>query len=216
MFKPSAPNLFSHLEADSVKSCGLTQRAADKWDSPRFQAVSTPRQDSVFEACPYPTHLRLTQTVRRQKELHMSLDHLGMTATMGPLLQKEVEAQLLNDLVPYGIDPSGLAIDWSNACQEGHCTQAMDGNLEELSSVTVINMDSTVIAEGWMDFIHGGAGNPLFVFWLFLRVLENGEWRRIKEKPQIPEHIWSRLPESTKRLCATNNRYDAKWKVILW
>ncbi len=39
VFKSSAPKPFSRLEIDSVKSCWLTQRAADKWESPRFQAV---------------------------------------------------------------------------------------------------------------------------------------------------------------------------------
>lgn len=142
----------------------------------------------------------------------MSLDHLGMTTAMGSLLQKEVETQLLNDLLSYGIDPNGLSIDWSDACQEGHCTQAMDGNLEELSSVAVVDSKGTVVAEGWMDFIHGGGDNPLFVFWLFLHDLRNGERQKVKTSPNIPIHIWSRLPESTKHLLATSVKYDSKWK----
>ena len=32
----SLPSLSRHLEAGSVNACGLTMRAADKWDSPRF------------------------------------------------------------------------------------------------------------------------------------------------------------------------------------
>jgi hypothetical protein len=150
----------------------------------------------------------------------MSLDHLGASAAMGLLLQKEVESQLLDDLLPYGIDSSGLVIDWSNACQEGHCTQALDGNLEELSSVAVITVEGKVVAEGWMDFIHGGGENPLFVFWLFLDVLRQDKWQKVKVEPHIPAHIWSRLPESTKRLCASATEYDARWKndplVISW
>ena len=55
---------------------------------------------------------------------------LGNTAQMGPLLRREVEKQLLADLVHYGVDEPGLRINWSDACQEGHCTQALDGNLE--------------------------------------------------------------------------------------
>lgn len=150
----------------------------------------------------------------------MSLDHLSTSAVMGPLLQKEVESQLLNDLLPYGIDPHGLEIDWSNACQEGHCTHALDGKLEELSSVAVITDEGKVVAEGWMDFIHGGGENPLFVFWLSLNVLRQDKWQKIKEEPHIPAHIWSRLPESTKRICARTTEYDARWKndplVISW
>ena len=150
----------------------------------------------------------------------MSLEHLGKTADMGPSLQLEVESQLLDDLLAYGIDPSGLVIDWSDACQEGHCTQAIDGNLEELSSVAVANRDGGVVAEGWMDFIHGGGENPLFVFWLFLNVFRNGEWQKVKKEPNIPVHIWSRLPESTKHLFASTGKYDARWEddplVISW
>jgi len=141
---------------------------------------------------------------------------------MGPLLQAEVETQLLNDLHPYGIELelSGLVVDWSDACQEGHCTQALDGNLEEMSSVGVTTLDGTVVVEGWMDFIHGGGENPLFVFWLLLDVFRNGEEHHVKYKPHIPEHIWSRLPEATKRLCTNSAKYDARWKndplVDLW
>jgi hypothetical protein len=142
----------------------------------------------------------------------MSLDHLPTTASMGPLLQKEVESQLLNDLLHYGIDPTGLSIDWSHAIQEGHCTRAIDGNLEELSSVAAIDSNGTVVADGWMDFIHGGGDNPLFIFWLFLYDLRNGERKKVKERPTIPMHIWSRLPEATKNLLATSEKHDRKWK----
>jgi hypothetical protein len=149
-----------------------------------------------------------------------NLNHLGSTARMGPILQKEVESQLLNDLRSYGIEPSGLVIDWSDACQEGHCTQVLDGNLEDLSSVGVTTLDGNVVAEGWMDFIHGGGENPLFVFWLFLHVFRNGERHDVKNKPHIPEHIWSRLPEATKRICTNITEYDARWKndplVVYW
>ncbi len=150
----------------------------------------------------------------------MTLEHLGKTAAMGPALQKEVESQLLDDLLAYGINPSGLVIDWSNACQEGHCTQAIDGNLEDLSSVAVTTRDGSVVAEGWMDFIHGGGENQLVVFWLYLSVLRNGDWQKVKNEPNIPVHIWSRLPEYTKRLCAKRNEYDARWindpLVVSW
>ena len=35
-FSTSLPNLCQHLHAGSVNAFGLTMRAADKWDSPRF------------------------------------------------------------------------------------------------------------------------------------------------------------------------------------
>jgi hypothetical protein len=150
----------------------------------------------------------------------MTLKHLGATAVMSPSLQKEVEAQLLADLTHYGVVEQGLQIDWSTSCQEGHCTQAMDGNLEELSSVVVQNIRSEVVAEGWMDFVHGGGTNPLFVFWLFLSILREGEWVKVKRDPTIPEHVWATLPAATRSLCASASEYDIRWfedpKVQQW
>jgi len=46
-----------------VSNCCPTQRAADKWESARFQAFSTPQQDSVFEPCPRPAHQQVTRAV---------------------------------------------------------------------------------------------------------------------------------------------------------
>ena len=150
----------------------------------------------------------------------MTFEHLGQTAVMGPLLQKEVESQLLKDLSVYGIKPDGLTIDWSNACQEGHCTSAIDGNLEELSHVAVIDSNGAPLAEGWMDFVHGGGNQPLFVFWLFLSIVRDGKWMKVKDKPNILHHTWSQLPDATKRLCATTTGYDARWvgdpSVLKW
>jgi hypothetical protein len=41
---------------------------------------------------------------------------------MGPQLRAEVEQQLMSDLAYYGVASADLWIDWSDACQEGHCT----------------------------------------------------------------------------------------------
>jgi hypothetical protein len=136
---------------------------------------------------------------------------LGITAQMGPLLRREVEKQLLADLVYYGICQPGLRINWSDACQEGHCTRALDGNLEELSEVMVEDSRSDAVAKGWMDFIHGGGDRPLFVFWLFLSLHRDGKRVEVKSAPTIPAHLWSRLPDHTKRLCARAGEYDDRW-----
>lgn len=141
----------------------------------------------------------------------MTLQHLPSSAQMGPQLRAEVEAQLLADLREYDLDSSALRIDWSNACGEGHCKQAFDGNLESLSDVFVIDDEGQVLAEGWMDFIHGGGDNPLFVFWLFLRIRKGKRWRQVKSQPNIPEHVWERLPDSTRSLCTNEDDYDARW-----
>jgi hypothetical protein len=150
----------------------------------------------------------------------MTFEHLGQTAAMGPLLQIEVETQLLKDLSAYGINSKGLSIDWSDACQEGHCTSAIDGNLEELSGVAVIDSNGVPDAEGWIDFVHGGGNQPLFVFWLFLSIVRDDKWIKIKDKPNIPHHLWPAIPDSTKHACTTATTYDARWSndplVVEW
>ncbi len=45
-----APKPFSDLQVDSVNACRLTMRAADKWESPRFQAVCVTSSFSRFRA----------------------------------------------------------------------------------------------------------------------------------------------------------------------
>jgi hypothetical protein len=139
---------------------------------------------------------------------------------MGPALRLEVERQLLADLSHYGVDPNDLRIDWTDACQEGHCTSILGGQLEGLSGVSVRSSDASLVAAGWMDFVHGGESNPLFVFWLFLTLASDSQQRRGKSDPGIPEHIWESLPEQTKWLCARTDGYDARWaqdaKIIAW
>jgi len=85
-------------------------------------------------------------------------------SAMGPQLRAYVEHQLLTDLQFYGVPTVGLSFDWSNPCQEGHVTRYLDGMLEEMSDVGVNRSDGTPVAEGWLDFIHGGGDAPLFFF----------------------------------------------------
>ena len=148
------------------------------------------------------------------------MNHLGETARMGPVLLAEVERQLLADLAHYGVSQPDLKIDWSAACGEGHCTRHMDGYLEELSGLGVLGASEETVAEGWLDFVHGGDSFPLFVFWLFLSIRANGEWTKVKGEPVIPEHVWERLPDQSKEACCKEGSYDARWsrdpKVIAW
>jgi hypothetical protein len=130
---------------------------------------------------------------------------------MGQALRAEVERQLLADLEHYALPADGLRIDWSDSCQEGHVTDVLNGTLEDLSAVVVVDPFGKVVAYGWMDFIHRGGDNPLFVFWLFLTIVRNGQKERVKRKPTIPEHVWSRLPESSRVLCAQAEQYDTRW-----
>ena len=139
---------------------------------------------------------------------------------MGAHLRPEVERQLLHDIMHYGLNPSGLAIDWGHACQEGHCTTVAGAMLESLSGLRVVDPNSSPVAVGWMDFIHGGDPNPLFVFWLFLDVQVVGKSARVKNEPTIPSHIWSRLPNASRDRCAIGEAYDARWAkdplVLAW
>lgn len=135
---------------------------------------------------------------------------LGYTERMGPMLRAEVQKQLLKDFQRYyngSID--NLAIDWSETCPEGHATIYLDSWLEDWSDVRIVNLQGEVIASGWIDFIHGGEDNPLFVFWYYLQIGEDGS--DVVKANGIPLHIWERLPDSTKDLCLKSDSYDAAW-----
>jgi hypothetical protein len=142
---------------------------------------------------------------------------LGYPASaMGPRLQGYVEQQLLRDLAHYGLAPAELSFDWSNPCQEGHQTTYLDGLLEEMSDVVVLGPDGTAVAEGWVDFIHAGGDAPLCVFWLFLSLREGDAWRKAKDRPTIPLHVWEQLPDQSKVLCAADARWSKDPLVVAW
>jgi hypothetical protein len=139
---------------------------------------------------------------------------------MGPQLRSYVEAELLTDLRHYGIDSKDVSFDWSDACQEGHVTEYLDGVLENWSGIVVNGPDGEPVAEGWLEFIHGGPDYPLFVFWEFLHVRVSGQWQPVEDKPGIPLHVWNRLPDRSKELCTKSGSYDATWHtdplVVSW
>jgi hypothetical protein len=139
---------------------------------------------------------------------------------MGMRLRLEVERQLLEDLRHYIGASDNLRIDWSNPCQEGHCTTCLDGDLESLSDISVRNLDGVIVAEGWMDFIHGGGDEPLFVFWLFLDLVNGDEKRDVKPDRWIPEHVWDRLTDETRSSLHRTERHGRCWsadpRVLAW
>lgn len=145
-----------------------------------------------------------------------------VVSQMGAMLQSEVERQLLADLDHYrpGSSANGCRIDWSNPCQEGHCTKACGGVLESMSDVLVRDVKGSLVAEGWVDFVHGGSDLPLHVFWLFLDLVEGASTVRVKDDVAIPVHVWDRLNVSSRDACATKERYDSNWindpKVQTW
>jgi hypothetical protein len=140
------------------------------------------------------------------------MPELGYTEKMGPELRREVERQLLDDLGRYGVEIAGLKVDWSDTCPEGHTTAYLDGTLENWSGVLVRDPRGTILAEGWLEFIHGGGNNPLFVFWEYLTIYEGDMARKAKRHPGIPLHIWEEMPEDSKALCANSDAYDAAWR----
>ena len=148
-------------------------------------------------------------------DVHLESDGLG------PLLRIEVERQLLADLQHYLPNRAELSIDWSSMCPEGHLTTIFDGELQSGSDVQVRDQSGTVVGAGWVDFIHGGEANPLYVFWHHLDVKDsNGQWHCVKADGWIPDHVWAKLPEQTKSLCTRRGQYDARWskdpKVEAW
>jgi len=135
---------------------------------------------------------------------------LGYTEQMGPRLRAEVQRQLLKDFQRYYNESThNLTIDWSDTCPEGHATIYLDGWLENWSEVKVVNSQGEIIASGWIDFIHGGGENPLFVFWYYLNIGESGS--DVVKANGIPTHIWEILPDSTKDLCLKSDSYDKAW-----
>ena len=130
---------------------------------------------------------------------------------MGPRLRAEVQCQLVADLHHYGVPDQQLSFDWSETVPEGHLTQYLDGELENWSGILVRDEQGRCIAEGWLEFIHGGHGNPLFVFWDLLTVVETGIQRDAKHTAGIPRHIWNRLPDGSRKSCANLEGHDSQW-----
>lgn len=135
---------------------------------------------------------------------------------MGIVLRREVERQLLVDLEHYRADSAGagLVLDWSNSCQEGHRTESLGGVLESMSDVFVRDSSGTVIAEGWVDFIHGGGALPLIVFWQFLDLL--GDGRQRVAGSDIPAHIWANLSNESRVACADDPTWSQDASVLQW
>ncbi|HEX6483699.1 MAG TPA: hypothetical protein VF043_33045 [Ktedonobacteraceae bacterium] len=165
---------------------------------------------------PLVSDYRIRRTIRDAQRL------AARTATpAGVRCEQRLSFQntLLQDFQRYSDKLSDdLAIDWSDTCPEGHTTEYLDGYLENWSGVWVVTTQGERIAWGWMDFIHGGGDNPLFVFWYYLHFGANTQ--DVVRAHGIPQHIWESLPESSKDLCLTSETYDATWRndplVLQW
>jgi hypothetical protein len=140
-------------------------------------------------------------------------------AMMGSALRAEVERQLLRDYQYYEPEAPGqpISIDWSAALQEGHTATVLGGALESLSDIYVRDSAGERVGDGWMDFVYGGDGHDLFVFWLFLKLRDgSGGWRKVRRHGTIPEHVWDRLSDATKTACVRDKSWSRDPQVIAW
>ena len=115
---------------------------------------------------------------------------------IGPRLGAEITRQLLQDLSHYGVTEPGISFDWSEACIEGHTSTYLDGEIQNYSSIGILDKSGRMIGYGWMDFVHEEESTPLFVYWDLLTIGN----ARLKKDPGIPKHIWKRLPRSAQAL----------------
>lgn len=138
-----------------------------------------------------------------------------MKPAEGSVLRAEVDRQLLADLGWYGVHDEGLSIDWSDECPEGHCTRFLDSVLESVSGLGVRNAAGGLVAEGWIDFVHGAPDLPLHVYWLYLSVLRDGKWHHVKRNPTLPEHVWSRLCEASRLACVDAGTDDPLVRALM-
>jgi hypothetical protein len=150
----------------------------------------------------------------RMSEERMSEGGLAeaIAEMMGPRLQAYVEEQLLADLRHYGVATDGLTVDWSDFCPEGHVTEYLGGRVANWSAVVVRAAAGRPVAGGWMDFVHGGGDDPLFVFWHYLSVFRGGSWHHVKDEPGVPPHVWQRLPAHAKALGTKQGEYPRPGK----
>lgn len=126
--------------------------------------------------------------------------------TMGPQLRLEVERQLFEDLQMYSTNTKNLHIDWSETIPEGHVTYYLDGYLEDWSSIGVLDSENKLVASGWIEFIHQGGNNPLFVFWQQLRLFKDNK-NALVFGFGVPDHIWIKLTDDLKSWVSQQPRY---------
>ena len=116
-------------------------------------------------------------------------EELGFSNCMGPLLRREVEIQLLNDLNYYIEDTSDLKFDWSESCVEGTRINYLDGDVEDFSGIKIFNMKDQLVAEGWMNFYFDEPQNLLLVYWDILELIDEFGHKVQKKNFGVPFHV---------------------------
>jgi hypothetical protein len=141
-------------------------------------------------------------------DIQSGIKDFGASEIMGPLLRQFVEQQLAEDLAHYKVFSKNLYFDWSESCGEGHSIDYLDGVLENFSYVSVFDSSNNLVAEGWLDFVDNffdtTAKKKVIVYWDFVTTFCDDKKVIDKTQPGIPDHIWSRLDETSKIVYKTN------------
>lgn len=122
----------------------------------------------------------------------------GFSNHLSPELRAEMERQLVNDLVYYGVAVEDLVFDWSKSIIEGHEVVYKADWLENYSGIEVFDSKGNLVADGWTDFV--ADGEVLFIYWDVLDIRDGGRQIAVKKDFGIPDHIWNRLPEHLRYL----------------
>ncbi len=98
-------------------------------------------------------------------------DKYGLSSAVGPKLRELVQMQLadeLNSLLGMNVK---FDFDWSESCIEGHDGMFLDGSLENYSGIILTDKQTSIKADGWMDFIQ--EGDFLLAYWDQITIWQN-------------------------------------------
>jgi hypothetical protein len=98
-------------------------------------------------------------------------DKYGLSSAMGPKLRELVQLQLANELNNLLDMSFKFDFDWSESCMEGHDGMFLDGSLENYSGIILTDKQTSIKADGWMDFIQ--EGNFFLAYWDQIIVWQN-------------------------------------------
>lgn len=118
---------------------------------------------------------------------------LGFGRSMGPNLLALVEKQLKTDLSHYIKTDGMLQFDWSESCINGACTNYLDSSIDRFSDIYLYQGEKLRFY-GWMEFIH--EENFFLVYWEFLDFYQGQKMIPLKDKPGIPQHVWTQIPSN--------------------
>ncbi|RZK03032.1 MAG: hypothetical protein EOO46_18160 [Flavobacterium sp.] len=149
--------------------------------------------------------------INQMNKIKPNYTDLGLSSSMGPKLRSLVEQQLADDLINYGINLNEVKFDWSESCIEGHDTRFLDGSLENFSGIAVFDVNDSLIADGWMQFIH--EQDFFLSYWEYVVTFNRDEKISEKRDKGIPDHIWTKIPDYIKPLLEKQKMKGSPWKL---